>query len=403
MSKKDYYDVLGAPKTASADELKKAYRKLAMKYHPDKNPGDKESEKKFKELNEAYDVLKDADKRAAYDRFGHAAFEQGGGGQGGFNPGGFGGGFDFNGGGFGGANFSDIIDEVFGEFSGQGRSRQKEASLRGNDMRYNLEISLEDAFRGMTAPLRFSAPAPCAQCKGTGAEGGAAPTSCKPCQGRGKLRFQQGFFTIERTCSTCQGSGQSIDKPCRPCSGSGRTKKERTLEVKIPSGVDEGTRIRLSGEGEAGLRGGSAGDLYVFIHVKPHRFFKRKEHDIHCKVPITMTTAALGGEVDVPSIEGTAVKIKIPAGTQGGHQFRLKQKGMSILRAATRGDMYVEVLVETPVNLSKRQKELLEEFAQNDDTSTSSPQSSGFFGKVKEFFDDLGGSPSPSHKKGSKK
>ncbi len=405
MSKKDYYDLLGVTKSASADDLKKAYRKLAMKYHPDKNPGDKESEKKFKEINEAYDVLKDPDKKAAYDRYGHAAFEQGGG-QGGFNPGGFGGGFDFSGG-FGGANFADIIDEVFGEFSGQGRrgqSQQRDAALRGNDIRYNLEITLEEAFTGLTSTLRFSAPCPCTSCNGSGAEGGAAPVQCKTCHGRGKLRFQQGFFTVERTCSACQGVGQSIDKPCRPCSGTGRMKKERTIEVKIPAGVDEGTRIRLGGDGEAGLRGGPSGDLYVFIHIKPHRFFKRHEHDIACKVPIPMTTAALGGEVEVPSIEGAAVKIKIPAGTQSNHQFRLKGKGMSLLRSTSRGDMYVETIVETPVNLTKRQKELLEEFEKGDEEHASSPQSAGFFSKVKDFFDDLSGAtPKGKNKTSSKK
>ncbi len=397
MSKEDYYALLGLTKNASADDLKKAYRKLAMKYHPDKNPGDKEAERKFKEINEAYDVLKDPDKKAAYDRYGHAAFEQGHGAStgGGFNPGGFGaGGFDFSGG-FSGTHFADIIDEVFGEFSGHGRKgQQRETTLRGNDIRYNLEITLEEAFKGLNSTLRFSALSQCTSCKGSGAEGGAAPSQCKACHGRGKLRFQQGFFTIERTCSTCQGSGQSIDKPCRPCATTGRTKKERKLEVKVPAGVDEGTRIRLGGEGEAGTRGGPSGDLYVFIHIKPHRFFKRSEHDISCKVPIPMTTAALGGEIDVPSIDGAAVKIKIPAGTQSGHQFRLKGKGMTILRSNTHGDMYVEAVVETPVNLSKKQKDILEEFEKADKDHSSSPQSAGFFGKVKEFFDDLGGNSS---------
>ncbi len=389
MSKKDYYELLGVSKAASADELKKAYRKLAMKYHPDKNPGDKEAEKKFKEINEAYEVLKDPDKKAAYDRYGHAAFEQGMGGGGGFNPGGFGaGGFDFTGAGFG-SHFSDIIDEVFGGFGG-GSQRSGQSSQRGNDIRYNLEITLEEAFRGITKNIRFHVPSACSPCKGSGSEGGSSATTCKTCQGRGKLRFQQGFFTVERTCSACGGAGSTIDKPCKTCSGSGRVRKEKNLEVKIPGGVDEGTRIRLSGEGEAGLRGGPHGDLYVFVHVKSHRFFKRDEHDIHCKVPIPMTKAALGGEVEVPSIDGSAVNIKIPSGTQGGHQFRLKGKGMSILRSQSRGDMYIEAVVETPMNLSKKQKELLEQFEKESKGDSTSPQSAGFFKKVKDFFDDLG-------------
>lgn len=387
MSKKDYYELLGVTQSASADELKKAYRKMAMKYHPDKNPGDKESEKKFKEINEAYEVLKDADKKAAYDRYGHAAFEQGGGG-GGFNPGGFGaGGFDF-GGGFGG-NFSDIIDEVFGGFSGGGH-RSAQSSQRGNDIRYNLDITLEEAFKGISKNISFHVPTACSPCKGTGSEGGTSAKQCKTCNGRGKLRFQQGFFTVERSCSACGGVGSTIEKPCKTCTGSGRVRKEKKLEVKIPAGVDEGTRIRLSGEGEAGLRGGPSGDLYVFLHVKPHRFFKRDEHDIYCKVPIPMTKAALGGEIEVPSIDGSAVSIKIPAGTQGGHQFRLKARGMSILRANNRGDMYIEAAVETPMNLSKKQKELLEQFEKESKGDSTSPQSAGFFSKVKDFFDDLG-------------
>lgn len=397
MNKKDYYELLGVSKNDSPDVLKKAYRKLAMKYHPDKNPGDKEAEQKFKDISEAYDVLKDADKKAAYDRYGHAAFEGGGAG-GGFHPGG---GFDFHGG-FQGADFADIIDEVFGNFSGRGRGagETRAANMRGNDIRYNLDITLEEAFAGSTAHLKFAAPTRCTSCKGTGAEGGAAPTVCNACQGRGKLRFQQGFFTIERTCSTCQGSGQSIDKPCKSCSGAGRVKKDRSLEVKIPNGVDEGTRIRVSGEGEAGIRGGPSGDLYVFVHVKPHRFFKRHEHDIMCKVPLPMTIAALGGEIEVPSLEGEPVMIKIPAGTQAGHKFRLKGKGMSVLRSTRRGDLYVEAMVETPKNLSKRQRELLEAFAHEDTDQHNSPESEGFFKKVKDFFEDMsGGSHSGDDKK----
>lgn len=402
MNKKDYYELLGVQKNDTPDAIKKAYRKLAMKYHPDKNPGNKEAEQTFKDISEAYDVLKDADKKAAYDRYGHAAFQNGHGGDagGGFHPGGF----DFSGG-FQGADFADIIEEVFGDFSGRGGGgSSREANMRGNDIRYNLEMTLEEAFTGITAPLKFMAPSRCAPCKGTGSDGGEQPAMCEACHGRGKLRFQQGFFTIERTCSTCQGSGQSIKNPCKACSGSGRVKKNRTLDVKIPAGVDEGTRIRVSGEGEAGVRGGSAGDLYVFVHIKPHRFFKRHEHDIMCKVPIPMTIAALGGEIDVPSLEGSAVTIKIPSGTQSGHKFRLKGKGMSVLRAARRGDMYVEAMVETPKNLTKRQKELLEAFAEEDETTHhNSPESEGFFKKVKDFFEEMSGGASDEKESGKKK
>ena len=384
MSKKDYYELLGVSKDVSADELKKTYRKLAMKYHPDKNPGDKEAEKKFKEISEAYEVLKDPEKKAAYDRYGHAAFDQSAGtgyGQGG------GGGFDFSSG-FG-SHFSDIIDEMFGGFGGGG-GRSSQSSQRGSDVRYNLEISLEEAFRGVTKNIHFHVPSQCGSCKGSGAEGGGKASPCKTCQGRGKVRFQQGFFTVERTCSTCGGAGSTIDKPCKTCTGSGRVRRDKNLEVKIPAGVDEGTRIRLSGEGEAGVRGGPPGDLYVFLHIKPHKFFKRDEHDIHCRVPITMTKAALGGEIEVPSLDGTAVSVKIPSGTQAGHQFRLKGKGMSILRQNNRGDMYIETVVETPVNLSKKQKELLEQFEKESKGASTSPESTGFFSKVKDFFEDLG-------------
>jgi molecular chaperone DnaJ len=399
MAKQDYYELLGVSKNATPDELKKAYRKLAMKYHPDRNPNDKTAEQKFKDINEAYEVLKDADKKAAYDRYGHAAFDQSmGGGQGGHGFHGGPGGFDFSSG-FG-SSFADIIEEVFGDFSGSGRRQSShEASIRGSDIRYNLEISLEEAFKGATATIKFNTSAVCSSCKGTGSDGGASPKVCSSCQGRGKVRFQQGFFTIERTCPSCHGAGSTIEKPCKQCSGSGRQKKEKKLDVKIPAGVDEGTRIRLSGEGEAGLRGGSTGDLYVFITIKPHRFFKRKEHELFCKVPITMVTAALGGDIQVPSIDGNVVEVKIPAGTQSGHQFRLKDKGMSILRSPARGDMFIEAVVETPVNLTKRQKELLEEFnLGTKDESKHHPESTGFFSKVKEFFDDLGGGSS----KGSK-
>lgn len=379
MAKKDYYEVLGLGKSASADELKKAYRKLAMQYHPDRNPDDKKAEEKFRELSEAYDVLKDDQKRAAYDRFGHGAFEGGMGGGGGHHG--------FNHGGFGAANFADIIDEMFGDFTGGGR--QAQANTRGSDIRYNLSMTLEDAFHGKVEKLKYQTFMSCESCHGSGGENGAAPIKCSACQGRGKVRAQQGFFTIERTCPTCQGMGQTIDKPCKPCSGAGRVRREKTVDVKIPSGVDDGTRIRVSGGGESGMRGGETGDLYVFVSLVPHKLFQRDHADIHCRTPIPMTTAALGGEVEVPTIDGGRAKIKIPAGTQSGHQFRLRGKGMSALRSSVRGDMYIEAAIETPRNLSKRQKELLEEFAQGGENESNNPESAGFFGKVKEFWGDL--------------
>jgi len=371
---KDYYEVLGVGKSASDDEIKKAYRKLAMKYHPDKNPGDKKAEEKFREATEAYEVLLDAQKRAAYDRFGHAAFnqQQGGGGYSGFS-----------GGGFGGGSFADIIDEMFGgAFTGGGG----QANHAGADVRYNMDITLEEAYKGKNATVKFTTFTTCTGCKGSGGEEGSRPTNCTACHGRGKTRYQQGFFTIERTCATCGGAGQTISKPCRPCNGSGRVRKEKNLEVKIPAGVEDGTRIRVTHEGEAGLRGAPAGDLYVFLNVKPHSLFKRQGSDILCKVPIQMVTAVLGGEIEVPTIDGSQVSVKIPAGTQPGQQFRVKSKGMSILRATGRGDMLIEAKVETPVSLSKKQRELLEEFAQIGKDGKNSPESSGFFAKVKDLF-----------------
>lgn len=369
---KDYYETLGIGKTASDDEIKKAYRKLAMKYHPDKNPGDKKAEEKFREATEAYEILQDTQKRAAYDRYGHAAFtqqQQGGGGHPGFSGGGFGG------------SFADIIDEMFGGAFNGGPQNQS-----GSDIRYNLDITLEDAYKGKNAAVKFTTYVGCSSCKGSGGEAGSRPTNCTACHGRGKTRYQQGFFTIERTCATCGGVGQTIAKPCRPCNGSGRVRKQKNLEVKIPAGVEEGTRIRVTHEGEVGLRGAPAGDLYVFLNIKPHSIFKRQGSDILCKVPIQMVTAALGGEIEVPTIDGAQVSVKIPAGTQPGQQFRVKSKGMSILRATGRGDMLIEAKVETPVSLSKKQRELLEEFAQIGKDGKNSPESSGFFAKVKDLF-----------------
>ncbi|HYC03287.1 MAG TPA: molecular chaperone DnaJ [Azospirillaceae bacterium] len=379
MAKQDYYELLGVQKGAGAEELKKAYRKLAMQYHPDRNQGDKTAEQKFKEISEAYDVLKDEQKRAAYDRFGHAAFENGGGRPG---AGGGPGGFDF------GSGFADIFDEMFGEFMG-GRRGAGNGPARGNDLRYNLEISLEDAFKGTTTTVRVPTSVGCESCQGSGAEPGTQAVVCPTCSGHGKVRAQQGFFTIERTCPACAGAGRVIKDPCTSCAGQGRVRKEKTLQVNIPAGVEDGTRIRLAGEGEAGLRGASPGDLYIFLSLAPHRFFQRDGANIHCRVPIPMTTAALGGSVEVPAIDGTRAKVTIPPGTQSGHQFRLKGKGMSVLRSTQRGDMYITALVETPVNLSKRQQELLREFEKAGESEGTHPESEGFFAKVKELWADL--------------
>ena len=384
MSKEDFYTLLGVDRDAGGDEIKKAYRKLAMQYHPDRNPDDAEAERKFKEVNEAYEVLKDEEKRAAYDRFGHAAFEQGGpGAGGGAGFGGFGGG-----GGFGG--FADIFDEMFGDFGGRpGGGGPGAGAGRGSDLRYNMEISLEEAFNGKKTSIRVPTSIQCESCNGTGAKGGAAPVQCGSCGGHGRVRTQQGFFTVERTCPSCSGTGQVIKEPCGTCGGQGRTHKEKNLSVTIPAGVEDGTRIRLAEEGEAGLRGAPAGDLYIFLSIAPHRMFRRDGANIHCRAPIPMTTAALGGTIEVPTVEGKLTRVSIPAGAQSGQQFRLKGKGMSMLRSDARGDMFVQVAVETPVSLTKRQKELLKEFAEEGGNQTHSPESHGFFDKVKELWEDL--------------
>jgi molecular chaperone DnaJ len=391
-SKKDYYEILGVDKKASAEELKKAYRQLAVKYHPDKNQGNKEAEHKFKEINEAYDVLKDEQKRAAYDRFGAAAFQAGGFGNagGGARPGAGGG---FSGFGAGAGGFGDIFEEMFGDFMGghaQGGARGgQEGARRGADLSYEMEITLEEAFKGKEAPIKISTWQPCVGCNGSGAEKGSKAETCDNCRGTGRIRAQQGFFTVERTCPTCGGAGQIIKNPCKVCGGSGRTRKEKTLQVTIPPGIEDGTRVRLAGEGEAGLRGGPAGDLYVFLAIKPHRFFQREGANLYCRAPVPIHTVALGGTIEVPTIDGKRVKVTIPAGTQTGQQFRLKGKGMSILRSPARGDMFVEVTVETPVNLSKKQKDLLQEFASGGDDAKTNPQSHRFFDKVKELWEDL--------------
>src|ERR1700726_3391078 len=373
MAKRCFYEVLGVERSADEGGLKSAFRKLAMKWHPDRNPGDKNCEARFKEINEAYEILKDPDKRAAYDRFGHAAFEHGGPG----GPAGFG--ADC------GSAFSDLFEGIFGMGAGRARSGRE----RGADLRYNMEIRLEEAYSGKTAQVRIPTSVTCEACSGSGAKTGTRPKTCPTCAGQGRVRHAQGFFTLERTCPNCQGRGQVIESPCPSCSGSGRAIRERTLSVNIPPGVEDGTRIRLAGEGEAGVRGGPAGDLYIFLSLASHEFFQRDGADLHCRVPISMVTVALGGEFEVPAIDGTNTRVKVPEGTQSGRRFRIHSKGMTVLRSPSRGDMYVEVAVETPVNLSKRQQELLREFEKEGDGRRTSPESEGFFARVREFFEDL--------------
>ena len=381
MSKRDYYDVLGASKGASADELKKAYRKKAKELHPDRNSDNPNAEAQFKEINEAYDVLKDADKKAAYDRYGHAAFE---GGMGGGRPGG-----GFHGGGDFSSAFSDVFDDLFGDFMGGGRGGGRQRSTRGADLRYNMRITLEEAFSGAQKTISVPTSVQCNACTGTGAEGGSEPATCPTCSGMGKVRATQGFFTVERTCPTCSGAGQIIKNPCKSCSGQGRTEKDRALSVNIPAGVETGTRIRLSGEGEAGLRGGPAGDLYIFIEVAPHEIFQREGTNLFCRVPVSMAAAALGGDIEVPTIDGGRSRVKVPAGSQSGRQMRLRSKGMPAVRSSQVGDMFIELAVETPVNLTSRQKELLREFEEL--SEDNNPESSSFFSSVKSFWDSMKG------------
>jgi len=384
----DYYDLLGVEKGASADEIKKAYRKQAMKYHPDTNK-DAGAEAKFKEINEAYDVLKDDQKRAAYDAYGKQAFQ--GGGAGGAGRGGF---SDFGFGTGGAAGFSDIFEEMFGDMmggrgrGGAGGAANRGGAMRGSDLQYSLDITLEEAFAGVEKTIRIPTWETCEVCEGTGAKPGTSPVTCGTCNGLGRVRAQQGFFTVERTCPTCGGAGQIIKDKCGNCAGEGRLRTSKTLKVNVPAGIEAGRRIRLNGEGEAGVKGGPAGDLYVLIGVKPHKFYQREGANLQCRVPVAMATAALGGEVEVPTIEGGKAEVKIPAGTQTGQQFRLKGKGMRVLHSSHRGDAYIEIFVETPVNLSTKQKDLMKEFG-GKDPSKNSPESAGFFNKVKEFWEDL--------------
>lgn len=374
MAKRDFYEVLGVSKDADGKTIKSAYRKLAMQYHPDRNPDDKSAEDKFREATEAYDVLKDDQKRAAYDRMGHAAFDQ---------SAGFGGGAGGFGAGFGAGGFSDIFDEMFSDFMG-GRGGGRKANTKGADLRYDLDISLEEAFHGDNKTITIPVAIRCETCDGSGAAKGSSPVNCGTCGGHGKVRAQQGFFTVERTCPACQGQGQTISSPCGDCGGQGRVQKNRTLNVNVPAGVDTGTRIRLSGEGEAGLRGGAPGDLYIFINIYGHELFDRDGTNLLLTMPVPMTTAALGGTVDVPNLDGKRARITIQPGTQSGHRLRLKGKGMPGLKGRARGDLYVDIHVETPVNLTKKQKELLEEFSS--DSKKQNPETTSFMNRIRNMF-----------------
>ena len=384
MSKRDYYDVLGVARGASADELKKAFRQKAKVLHPDRNRDDPQAEARFKEVNEAYDILKDPQKRAAYDQFGHAAVDGSAGA--GFGGGGFGarGSGDFS------SAFADVFDDLFGQFGGRARGGQG-GQVRGADLRYNLSITLEDAFNGKQATIRVPTAVTCDACDGSGAEAGAQPETCSTCAGHGKVRAQQGFFTIERTCPSCGGRGQVITNPCSSCNGAGRRREERTLNVQIPKGVEDGNRIRLAGEGEAGMMGGPPGDLYIFIDMEPHGIFRREGPDLFCRIPVPMDLAALGGHIEAPTLDGGRARVAIPAGAQSGKQFRLRGKGMPVLRQNREGDLYIEVAVETPTNLTKRQKELLEEFREIGEKHENSPESDGFFKQVKGFWEKMTG------------
>ena len=373
----DYYKTLGVNKNVTAEELKKAYRKLAMQYHPDRNPNNKEAEQKFKDISQAYEIISDPQKRAAYDSYGHAAFDQ----NSGFGRAGAG-----HGGGFhGSSGFSDMFSDIFENMMGGGSHRQAEFNARGADLRYNLEISLDEAFKGKQTKIKFTTATGCQTCNSTGSSEKSEPSRCSTCAGQGRIRVQQGFFAMERTCHSCNGSGHVIKNPCKTCHGEGRIQKEKTLSANIPAGVEEGNRIRLSGEGEAGIRGGQAGDLYIFISIKKHQIYERHGMDLHCHMPVKMTTAILGGSIEVPSIDGIAVKFNVPAGSQSGAKFRLKGKGMPKINSKQYGDLYIHAIVETPVNLSSEQKALIEKFSEIE-TTTSNPESESFFNKIKNLF-----------------
>ena len=373
MSKRDYYEILGTNKSASPEEIKKAYRKSALKYHPDKNKGDKAAEAKFKEASEAYHILSDKGRRANYDQFGHAAFE-GSNGRGGFSN------FDFSG------SFSDIFEDFFEGFGeSRGRRRGRSSDFRGADLRYDLSISLEDAYNGKKQEINFSSSDKCVTCEGSGAEPGSKPLSCSTCGGQGQVRSSQGFFTIQQTCPDCAGSGEQISSPCKECRGIGKKQTRKKIVATVPKGVDDGTRIRLSGKGEAGIKGAGNGDLYIFISVKPHSIFKRSEENLFFEFPISLADAALGVNVEVPTIDGGKAKVKIPAGTQNGKQFRLKGKGMPTIRNKNYGDLYIQALTEVPISLTKEQKSLLEQFKKLEDTK-STPIMKDFFEKAKRFW-----------------
>ena len=377
MSKSDYYELLGCSKSASEAELKKAFRIKAKELHPDRNSGNESATEKFKQVNEAYDILRDPNKRAAYDRYGHAAFEGNMGS--GFNSG-QGGNGDFA------SAFSDVFEDLFGDFmGGQGsRTAGSQRANRGADLRYNMRVNLEEAYSGKKTNIDIPTSISCGTCSGTGAQSGASPTSCPTCSGVGKVRAQQGFFTVERTCPTCSGRGQIIKNPCRLCNGQGRVEKSKKLSVSIPAGVETGTRIRLTGEGEAGIRGGHAGDLYIFIEVQKHSLFEREGQDLYCRIPIAMTTATLGGDLEAPTLDGGKTRVKIPEGVQNNKQLRLRGKGMPAIRGSSYGDLYIEILVETPVNLKAEQKDLLREFERS--CKNNSPANEDFFSKVKKFW-----------------
>ena len=379
MTERDYYEILGIDKSANGDEIKKSFRKLAMQYHPDRNPGDKEAEAKFKEINEAYEILKDEQKRAAYDRYGHQAFANGMGGAGGGNP--FGG-FDFN---FG-SGFSDIFSQVFSDFMGGGQQRAANYAVDGDDVRYNLEISLEEAFSGVEKEISLPSSATCEKCHGHGTKDGKEAPVCPHCQGSGRVRMQKGFFVVEQACPQCQGSGRKVSEPCAECKGKGFVRQEKTIKVKIPAGIEEGTRMRIPGAGEAGVRGGENGDLYVFVGIKEHKLYAREGANLYTRVPVSMICAALGGKVEIPSIGGEKLELNIEAGSQNDHVVRLKNQGMTMMRSKGRGDLFVQLRVEVPVNLSAKQKELLEEFRAISKDDKCQPEAKSFLDKIKDLF-----------------